>query len=124
MSYGLLRRTSHMVSFCWRGAAGSVKDHRQCKYCNAHHAFRTLHAALKLIEYLDSNWIMDQKVSYEEIERCVYNGNLDVDVDSAPHMVMGPFLEGGESQMLADAADVNDPNNLEMHNSAWNCGDS
>ena len=68
----------------------------------------------ELIEYFDSNWTMGQKLSYEEIDKCCANREVDVDVDSALHMVIGAFLEG-ESKMLTDTAEVNNPENLEMH---------
>ena len=44
------------------------------------------------------------------------SGSLDIDVGSALHMVIGAFLEG-ESKMLADTAEVNNPQNLDMHKS-------
>ena len=47
------------------------------------------------------------------MEKCCANRKLDVDVDSM-HMVIGAFPEGG-SKMLADTAEVNNPENLEMH---------
>ena len=59
---------------------------------------------------------VDQKLSYEEIEKSCATRYLDVDVDSAMHMVIGAFLEG-EFKMLADTAEVNKPKNLEMHKS-------
>ena len=48
----------------------------------------------ELIKYFDSNWIMDQKLSYEETGKCCANSKLDTDVDSALHTVTGTFLEG------------------------------
>ena len=47
MSYRFPRRISHMVSFCWRSAAGRVKTIAKAKNCNAHRAFRTLHRQLE-----------------------------------------------------------------------------
>ena len=70
----------------------------------------------ELVEYFDSAWIMDQKLSYEEIGNCCANRKLDIEVDSALHMVIGAFLEG-ESKMPADVAEVKNPLKLEMHTS-------
>ena len=47
----------------------------------------------ELIEYFDSTWTMDQKLSYEEIEKCCADRKPDVDVDSALLMVMRAFLK-------------------------------
>ena len=68
----------------------------------------------ELIKYFDSNWITDQKLSYEETGKCCAKGKLDIDVDSALHTVTGAFLEG-ESKVLAGAAEVNNAQSLEMH---------
>ena len=68
----------------------------------------------EFIEYFDSTWIMDQKSSDEEIGKCGANRKLGIEVDSALHMVIGAVLEG-VSKMLADTAEVNNPQNLEMH---------
>ena len=43
---------------------------------------------------------------------------LDVFVDSALHVVIGAFMEG-ESKLLAETAEVNNPKNLEMHKSGF-----
>ena len=59
---------------------------------------------------------VDQKLSYEEIEKSCSTRYLDVDVGSALHMVMGAFQEG-ESKMLTDTVEVNKPKNLEMQKS-------
>ena len=67
----------------------------------------------KLVEYLDPG---PEKLSYEEIGKCCANRKLDIEVDSALRMVIGASLEG-ESRMLADTAEVNNPQNLEMHKS-------
>ena len=53
----------------------------------------------ELIGNVDSDWTMDQKLSYEESKKCCSNRNLDVDVDSALRIVIGVFLEG-ESKIL------------------------
>ena len=70
------------------------------------------------IEYFDSNWTMGQKLSFEP-RKCCANRKLGVDVDSALRMVNGAFLEG-ESKMLTDTAELNNPKNLEMHKSGLN----
>ena len=49
----------------------------------------------------------------EEIEECCANRKLNVNVDCILNMVIGAFLEG-ESEMLADTAEVNNPESLEM----------
>ena len=70
----------------------------------------------EIIEYFDCIWIMDQILSCEEIGKCCADRTLDIDVDSALHMMIGAFFEG-ESKMLADTAEVNNPQTLEMHKS-------
>ena len=70
----------------------------------------------ELIEYFDSTWIMEEKVLNEEIGKCCVNRKLDIEVDSALHMVIGSFL-GEKSKMLADTAEVHNLQNLEMHKS-------
>ena len=52
---------------------------------------------------------------YEELGQCCANMKLDSEADSALHMVIKAFLEG---EMLANTAEANNPQNLEMHTSA------
>ena len=59
---------------------------------------------------------MDQKLWYEEIERCCGIRKLTIYVDSAQRMVIGAFLEE-EFKTLADTAEVTNPQILEMHKS-------
>ena len=68
----------------------------------------------ELIECFDSNWTEDQRLSFAE--KCCANRMLDVDVHSALRMVIAAFLEG-ESKILADKAEVNNPENMELHKS-------
>ena len=70
----------------------------------------------ELIEYFESNWIMDNRLTYDDVKRCCENKRLDVEVDAALHMVIGAFLEG-EAKMLADTSELNNPHTLEMHKS-------
>ena len=68
----------------------------------------------ELIECFDSNWTKDQRLSYAE--KCCANRMLDVDVHSALRKVIAAFLEG-ESKILADTAEVSNPENMELHKS-------
>ena len=70
----------------------------------------------ELIEYFESNWTMDEKLTYAQMVQCCTDKKMDIEVDSALHMVIGAFLEG-ESKVLAETAEFNNPDKLEMHKS-------
>ena len=53
-------------------------------------------------------------LSYEELENCRPKRNLDVDVDTALHVVSVAIL-GRESKMLLDADEIHNPKTLELN---------
>ena len=69
-----------------------------------------------LIEYFEANWKTDDRLAYADIKQCCNDKGLDIEVDKILHMVMGAFLEG-ESKMLAETAELTDPDSMEMHKS-------
>jgi hypothetical protein len=72
--------------------------------------------AKDLIVYFENQWSADSKLTYPDAKRCCADKNMNVDVDKALHMVIGAFLEG-ESKMLAETAELSNPDDLEMHKS-------
>ena len=79
-----------------------------------HYLFQHDTSIRDLIEYFDNTWIMDQKFLYKEIGQCCANTKLDSEADSALHMV----IKALEGEMLANTAEANNPQNLEVHTSA------
>ena len=73
-------------------------------------------ASKELIEYFESQWPADAKLTYEDMTKCCNDKGVDMEVDSALHMVIGAFLEG-ESKMLAETAEMSNPHTFEMHKS-------
>ena len=64
----------------------------------------------------DVNQIMDQKLPYEEIERCCSHRKVGTDVDSVLRMVIRALFEG-ESKTLVATAEVKHGESLEKHKS-------
>ena len=57
---------------------------------------------------------MGQKLSHEQIDKCCADRKLDVDVGSVLNLLVGALL-GGESKILTDTAEVNNPKNLDLN---------
>ena len=68
------------------------------------------------IEHYDVNQVMDQRLPYEEIERCCSHRKVDTDVDSVLRMVIRALFEG-ESKTLVATAEVKHGESLEKHKS-------
>ena len=57
------------------------------------HFFLRDRSIKELIENCNSNWTTDKKLSYEEIGNCCAIRKLDIDVDSALHVVIAAILD-------------------------------
>ena len=69
-----------------------------------------------LIEYFETTWTMDTKLTFQQMKQCCVDQGVDIEVDSALHMVIGALLDG-ESKMLAEIVEFNNPDNMETHRS-------
>jgi hypothetical protein len=70
----------------------------------------------ELIENSEANWKVDERLKCADIKCLCMEKGLEVEVDKALRMIMGASLEG-ESKMLAETAEFNNPDELEMHKS-------
>ena len=70
----------------------------------------------ELIEYFETKWAMDQKLNYGMMKQCCIDKGAEVETDAALHMVIGALLEG-ESKMLAETAELTNPDNMVVHKS-------
>ena len=75
----------------------------------------------ELLELFEAEWSMDEKLDYEKVKRICEHKFVEIEVDSALHMVIGAFLEG-ESKVLAETCDMHNPATKGTHWSGWNCG--
>ncbi len=47
-----------------------------------------------LNEYFENTWIMDSRLMYDNAKKCCEDKGVDLEVDTALHMVIGARLEG------------------------------
>ena len=70
----------------------------------------------ELMDYAETQWSHDVKLTYVEMKKLCDDKGIDTEIDCAMHMIIGAFLEG-ESKMLAETAELYNPDTLEMHKS-------
>ena len=70
----------------------------------------------QLLEYFEENWLMDERLSYKDVQNICEDREMGVQEDAALHMVIGAFLEG-ESKVLADTSELTDLHTMQSHKS-------
>ena len=71
-----------------------------------------------MIENFEVNWKMDERLTYADVKRCCADNSVEIEVDKALHMILGAFLQE-ESKILPETAELNNPDNLDMHKSGF-----
>ena len=68
------------------------------------------------LDYFEEKWSIDDQLTYATAKQCMSDKVLDVEVDSALHMIISAFTEG-EARVLAENAELTNPDSLTMHKS-------
>jgi hypothetical protein len=69
-----------------------------------------------IIEHIENMWSIDQKATYDDLNKLCGDKDIDTEVDSVLHMVISAFLEG-EAKVLAETTEVEEPDEMDMHKS-------
>ena len=70
----------------------------------------------QLLEYFEENWLLDERISYKDVQKICDDREMGVQEDATLHMVIGAFLEG-ESKVLADTSELTDMDAMQTHKS-------
>ena len=70
----------------------------------------------EVLDYFEEKWNIDDQLKYADAKQCMLDKGMDVEVDSALHMIISAFIEG-EARILAENAELTNPDSLTMHKS-------